>query len=260
MNQNELLLNCIYREIFNGKGSGFKVELSPILTKYEVYEWQRISSAVNSNELIWTLSEQSPSRQIYSKMVWYQFHYDQIDTGNLPRGIILEKTSLGVVYDGRIRLPLKKRVEYMEGPQVFLTVSDDFASQIYQERYIDVGIPFRDRILSKHQEILKELTKHIVPSYCSEAMYNDYIDFFVVYKDSVYGSFGEKSFHFRTVGMRSLDSIGQMYGMALALIDTLKEYNCGWNDFHFKISEKDCCIRVDYFYSKELAEQNLKEW
>ena len=258
MNQNKLFINRIHSEILTRNGSGFTVELSPIIIKYEVYEMQCNSCAENTEDITWVLlSVKNPDAPIYSQPSLRQFHYDQINIEELPDGIILKKTSPCVLYDGRVSSKLqrrkKKKVSYKEGQRVYLTVSNEYASRIFKEVYTDIGIPFKNRLLSKHQDILNEIVKYLGTSTYEE-------NNFTVYKGSVDCSFHSDPYYFKDVYMKPLSSIGQMYGMALALIETLKEYDFEWNNYLYTISEDDGCICVDYSYSEELVANNLKDW
>lgn len=258
MTKNDDLLNSIQSEILARNGLGFKVELSPILVKYEVYEIQNISCTENSDAITWVLlSEKNPNKQMYSQPGFKRFKYDQISIEELPNGIILEKTSPCVLHDGRVASKFqrrkKKKVSYKEGQRVYLTVSNEYASRIFKEVYTDIGMPFRNKLLSKHQVILNEIVEYLGTSTYGE-------NSFTVYEGAIDCSFHSDAYYFKDVYMKPLSSIGQMYGMALALIETLKKYDFEWNNYLYTISAEDGCIHVDYSRSEELAESNLKDW
>ena len=259
MGKNEFLMSCIRNEILAQNGLGFKVELPPIRIKFETYEKQFCATSENPNGYIWVLSSlRRVGTIIPLAKRWRSCYCSEIDMDDLPQGITIEKDAPCLLCDERTeelhyRRKGKYLAAYLEGQRVFLTVSNEYASRIFKEVYANIGIPFRDRLLSKHQDILNGIVEYLGTSTYEE---ND----FTVYKGSVDCSFHSDPYYFKDVYMKPLSSIGQMYGMALALIETLKEYDFEWNNYLYTISEEDCCIRVDYSRSEELAEQNLKEW
>ena len=260
MDKNEFLMSCIRNEILAQNGLGFKVELPPIRIKFETYEKQFCAISENPNGYIWVLSSlRKPGTIIPLSARWRFIHYDEINIDILPKGVTIEKSAPCLLCDERTKdlhchkYKGKYLAAYLEGQRVYLSISNEYATRIFKELYTDIGIPFRDRLLSKHQDILNEIVEYLGTSAYEE-------DSFTVYAGAVDCSFRLDAYYFKDVYMKPLASIGQMYGMALALIETLKKYDFEWNNYLFTISEEKRCIRVDYSRSEELAEQNLKEW
>lgn len=189
---------------------------------------------------------------------------------HLPEGIRIEKIS--TIDRGR---KIRK---------VHMSVSKECSSYIFNTRYADVGIPFCNLLLSKHENLLQDIYTTIRTH-----------DFFVLSDKIHFASDGPLSFDvekiidttsywagsnhrpvYRPLGcfglsysfeeheMQPLKSVGQQYGMALAYIEICKK-NHPEMKYHSEIAE-DICGRL-YVRLSEIAEaappanpKELKEW
>ena len=208
----------------------------------------------------------------------------------LPEGVIIHKTSPVVLYDGREFVPnilsngtmmhirrLKenqlygtekngRKADYIEGRRVYITVTDEYATQLFN-KVCDSEYPFVKLLLTKYDHILKGIVKKWG---CSRRFAHE-INFKIscsaislrgAYEGDGYG-YDWDTIQFRTLGMRDLSSDEQLYGMAIAIIDTIKAENSELSQAVYKIKrEKEtvyvCGIVPDLIKVETAAE--LKEW
>ena len=197
MEKNEFLMSCIRNEILAQNGLGFKVELPPIRIKFETYEKQFCATPENPNKYIWVLSSlQKKGTIIPVAGRWQSCYCDEIDIDVLPQGITIEKAAPCLLCDQRTeelhcnKYKGKYLAAYLEGQRVYLSVSNEYASRIFKELYTDIGIPFRDRLLTKHQDILNEIVEYLGTSAYEE-------NSFTVYKGAVDCSFHSDAYYFK---------------------------------------------------------------
>lgn len=176
-----------------------------------------------------------------------------------------------MLLDERLVKSRRKTAKYVEGHRVFLTVSSKYALNIFKEVYTDEGLTFCSRIMEKHKLVLNKIATHIDNywrsynnfSVSSDGVFNHDTDIDVFpddYEENHCNVF------FRELQMKSLDSVGHRYGMALAIIEKLKSLHWSWNNYIFTISREISekfnfdNIVVRFCESPELAKQNLKDW
>ena len=102
-------------------------------------------------------------------------------------------------------------------------MSDEYASQVYREKFTDIGLPFRDRLLAKHSDLLRKILE--------ETFNRSHYTYLRVFEDGVNGDEIYRCFFFSQLNMMSLNSVGEIYGMALALVEIIKkDYPRFWDN------------------------------
>ena len=266
----EELLGRIQDEILKRAGKGFTLETNAEVTKYETYKRKApsiISCFVSDGNWIWKFYRADTNKKYISKFqrrIDDALNYDRIDCVDwavdispeiekqLPKGVIIHKTSPVVLYDGRDFVPniLSKgpmvhirrleegqryktekdgrKADYIEGRRVYLTVTDEYAAQLFNE-VCNSKYPFINLLLTEYPHILKEIVK----TWGRSHIFTDEIYFKISYSAiSLRGAYeGDgcgydwDTIRFKTFGMRDLNSDEQLYGMAVAIIDTVKTEN-----------------------------------
>lgn len=268
---NKILMDLIECEVLKREGVGFKVELFPLITKREKYV-KKISEPSNPDEYIWEL-ESSKSLGSYGKPDW-EIELDNILVDKLPQGIIIEQTIPAVLLDERLVKSRRKTATYIEGHRVFLKVSNEYASESFKQIYTDIGLPFRDRLLEKYGHILNKVVFYIDNywcsynrfSVCSHDVFNydshawDVWLFHDTFCDN-WENEEENYFEvcFKDFQMKPLSSVGQMYGMALAIIEKLKWSNYSWNNCIFTVS-REISRKDNYDNIVVEFHKNLQDW
>ena len=211
------LMARIKCEIFNRQGSGFTVELLPDIDDVTIYKY---SERVFNGNKYW---KKDPNCRYGSTPPndWYIRMPLAIQMA-LPKEIKIHRSLPTVIEDTRETAKLispKAKAHKITGRKVYLTVSDNYAAKVYREVYTDIGIPFRDALLTKHHELLQE----IILEMNSNNLDNP--KSFKVSTDSIGYYYGSEDYYivFERKGMKPLASTGQMYGMALALIEVVKK-------------------------------------
>ena len=224
-NSNNIVYNALMRvvdcEIINHKGAGFTVEIAPTITKQIKYV-SRNASLFGWN-LIWSPCEKN-TRGVFvteglPKPKYPRCHAPREVETMLPNGIQIIRKPVQTLQDDRVLYSPLSKVDqyayYTEGQQNYLSVSDEFAAKFFKEKYTDIGYPFRDQLLSKYSDLLRKIVLFMVDQHYS-------FDFRVSAEyigDSIF------PFRFKDLNMVPLNSTGQLYGMTLALIETLKNHN-----------------------------------
>ena len=128
---------------------------------------------------------------------------------------------------------------YIEGNRVYLTVSDDYANRIFNAT-CNSEYPFRNYLLEKHDQVLRDIALKIE---CSR-----YGMFEEIFRISRYGvdirgsyegdgcGYNWDTISFEEFGLTNLKTYEQLYGMAIALIDTKKKLDPEWTKASFSIS------------------------
>lgn len=231
------LLSVIECEVAVHEGSGFTWEVSPIITTDRVYrahekwfgkaglEWKENRGekcpsyfAINHNTVLPAYATTNHTVDLETTGIdWKQA---------LPAGISVQMTPPLVLRDDTVlRKPngYQDRAYYLAGKRVYLTVTDEYAARVFREVYTDIGLPFRDLLLAKHHQILKKiaLSFNLLLSHRKEDL-----ELRVRFEGVCVGS---KYFEFKDFGMQPLDTRGQLYGMLLAIIETLNNEYPEWS-------------------------------
>ena len=225
-------LGCIEDEILKRQGSGFTVELYPKVTS-AVY-FTAVSTLFGAKDYKWHLpfihdvTEETVSKLLINKVDWSCYLSRDVER-NLPKEIIVKKTLPTVILDQRMhRDPnhYNDTAYFIEGQRVYLTVPDDYAAKIFSEKYTNIGLPFCDILLSEHSIVLQEIVGHFL------SPYGETHDRFLVTANGIarnnYSFCGDDDprdyFTFEKMGMLPLNSTGQVYGMAVAIVETIKKH------------------------------------
>ena len=158
-------------------------------------------------------------------------------------------------------IKINKSFSFATGYGECLTVPDNYAAKVYQEVYADIGIPFRDTLLTKHRELLKEIISSLFSIHSVE---RNTVKWIIGY-NGIVQLHPEECVSFEAKGMQKLQTEGQLYGMALALAEIIKEYFDAFLSNHtIKISAGRLCyhnvdeIQIEFAYIKQ--EPKLTEW
>lgn len=201
-----------------------------------------------------------------SNNVDLDFSISQDIENKLPRGITISKTLPVVLHDTRDfyesvgtapchkdtlkDFQLKymhpiKHPEYIEGRRVYLTVTDEYASRIFEEKCCR-ELAFRDILLTKYENILKEIANYFL-SYCHIPRLTFTVGYsgIGVWWNSGDYTYGGRGFSFKDWEMRNLNSYVELYGMAFALIETVKTIDPNWNHADFILYEREATINID---------------
>ena len=128
--------------------------------------------------------------------------------------------------------------------KIVIIVPGEYAARIYKEKFTDVVTSFKDTLLTKHRETLSRIAQFAVRT----------PDIIIVSEEGLRRDFHEERLWFEDLGMLSLDSIGQVYGMALAIIEYANspatiEFNDIYNE----------SVRIKFSPPKKESKK-LKEW
>lgn len=254
------LIEC---EVLKREGVGFTVELFPLIIKREKYV-KKPSTTSNPDEYIWEWESSKPFGS-YGEPDW-DIKLDHISVDELPQGIIIEQTIPVVLLDERLVTSRRKTAEYIEGRRVFLKVSNEYASETFKQIYTDIGLPFRDRLLENYNHILRKIIVSINDDCCGRKFsvnfekisYDAKCEYYDEY-DGLESYIGSDDIYFSEFYMKPLGSVGQMYGMALAIIEKLKDSYFSFCNSIFtisrEISQKDNYDNIVVEFHK-----NLQDW
>lgn len=189
---------------FEGQSFSFEIE---IVTKSILYDY-------NANSLFprWKKGPQTSYKERF-------IQFDQA-VNQMPNGFTFTKQYL-VLKDGRDRLLSFGRVE--EGYKITCNVDSMLSYKIY-DSYAKIAIPFKEKLLRNHYELLQKLhysdflNKIDPPEVCSPSSGRIITRGFQVLPNGISGM-GESIRHFSDFGMANLKNTGECYGMALALIE-----------------------------------------
>lgn len=211
------LMRHIKSEILRRQGSGFTVELAPEIRDITTYKY---AEKPFSGNRYWK-KDMSPLGHYSGSLPGdWPIKLTPVLKRALPKEIEVIQSPPTLLVDTRNTEKLTtiaSSAYKVTGCRVHLTVPDNYAAKVYREVYTDIGIPFRDTLLTKHRELLLEIISKDLREPCSFYMTFNLMAFYIGYDDYYYLTFESK-------GMQPLTSIGQMYGMALALIESIKEY------------------------------------
>lgn len=129
------------------------------------------------------------------------------------------------------------------GLRLIINVPEHYATEIYNARYGNIGIPFKERLLTHHRPLMERLTTYDDRRYWTHhteeslkadmaRIYTTESTIFVCVNgisryspnDPEFVDYGRTDLGiiFSDYGMSDLDGVGQCYGMALTLIEILK--------------------------------------
>lgn len=161
--------------------------------------------------------------------------------------------------------------DYKSGYRLTVHVSEYFSRSIYTALYSN-AFAFRDKLLNSHRELLYEIGKYgsfsLIETYrLTSTKLSFFVDFTGVWKSEPC-SYGKDQYEdnignrFFTYDMANLSSIGECYGMALALVEV---YMPEWIKHGYKLNvefyearKAKNCIGVSYWVTPE--EPVLKAW
>lgn len=290
------IVERVEKTVLQYNGKGFTIEVLPEITTHKTYKGYvpLLNSAKYAYRPDWFRSAtyRGTSLEIAShlfKIDWNAVISKEVDISynSLPKGIAINKAPKSTLLDDRDtshnHLGVSSHADYMEGHRMTISVSDEYAAKIFKEVYADVGFPFRDLLLTKYGHILNK-----VANVLHDKSYYFTDDFAVKYGAGFFvddshagatsgGLTGFETLHyepelsviFTEFDMKPLASWGQKYGMALAIIETLKNKHPKYRNAIFYISHKfDCYIDrlpiiVDYRIPQQpIAEgpQELNDW
>ena len=265
------IIDYVQKEVLSHNGRGFTIQICPEITKHEIYRsytplfgkakhaykfdlWGDTNGFTSIGYLICT-GYPSEWKAVISQSIE--------KTGDtLPNGVAIEKEPRTILLDERETGRSKEgsRVaggyHYLEGRRVYISVSDEYAARIFKEVYTETGFPFRDLLLTKHEHILQEIASKIPnPEYHGKVFFvdNDCVGIGEGYRydaDFPHVTGRNKCYvdaiFFEKLGMKSLESIGQKYGMALATIETIKNNYPELRNAIFSLKYTENTIQVDY--------------
>lgn len=129
------------------------------------------------------------------------------------------------------------------GLRLIINVPEHYATEIYKARYGNIGIPFKERLLTHHRPLMERLTTYDNRRYLTHhteeslkadmaRIYTTESTIFVCVNgisryspnDPEFVDYGrtDLGIMFSDYGMSDLDGVSQCYGMALTLIEILK--------------------------------------
>ena len=231
------IMQCIKSESLRRKGSGFTVELYPDMIGSTMYVG---ATKPFTDKKYWKFSsintaENTPDDHPLDAELKWGFHLTLALEIALRKDFEINRSLPTLIVDQReTREPRKGEKAYqITGRRVQLSVPDSYAIKVYLEEYADIGLPFRDTLLTKHRELLKELIldrQLYFQSYDkSELHCNAKLE---VFRDRIYNTYRENCCCFERYGMQPLHSYGQVYGMALAVVEILREVYPEFLDTH----------------------------
>ena len=258
------VMRCIRGEILRHQGSGFTVELAPDVRGVTCYECAERPFSGN---------------RYWKKSMYHGFGFAPCDYNirltpaverALPKEVEVKKSLPTLIQDTRYtKRPTSPtdKARRLTGCRIHLTVPDDYAAKVYREVYTDIGIPFRDTLLTKHSELLHWIASSVEHHTDNRDRHTP--SPFIIISDGIDFVHYELGCSFKNLGMQPLNSEGQMYGMVLAIIQVLRESHPEILRNHTiemdclgpkqgNISESDH-IRVKFNYI-ESPKQELKEW
>lgn len=218
----------------------------------------------------------------------------------LPKGVIVNRTLPVVLYDGRDYVPNilsegpmvhirrleeerkryghvitstkekeGRKADYIEGRRVFLSVTDEYALQLFNE-VCDSRYPFRKLLLSTYDQILKEIALtwgYPLYGYSPKSELHFEISYSKIFLRNTYEGDGMgyngHTIWFKTLGMRDLNSYEQLYGMAIAIIDTIKAKYSELDQVMYTIEHDKDSVRVHGVMPAQSVVKTadaLKEW
>lgn len=255
-------MGIIENEILKRQGSGFTVELYPEVISAMRYEGvSRLFSDKNKWQL--PVLDHDLDEHTITNVLMYKVDLScrlrhEVER-NLPKEIVVEKSFPTVILDEReYKDPNRTgaKAYRIVGRRVYVTVPNDYASKIFRDTYINIGLPFRDVLLTQHSKILNEIvgftgtyrftvTTHGITrgnfSFCGEDDPRDYLTF-------------EK------LGMLPLNSNGQMYGMAMAIVETIKKQIPSMRDCILEMKRGTNNGIEVWLRGKQEEPKELKEW
>ena len=211
-------MKCIKSEILRHQGSGFTVELTPDIRSVTCYECAERPFSGN---------------RYWKKSMYHGFGFAPCDWDisltpaverALPKEIEVKQSLPTLIQDTRYTKKPTSPTDTalrLTGCRIHLTVPDDYAAKVYREVYTDMGIPFRDTLLTKHSELLQQITSDV--EHHMENRDSHTPQSFTISSKGIDFAHDECFHSFEHLGMQPLKSEGQMYGMALAIIQKLSE-------------------------------------
>lgn len=265
----KVLLKRIEAEVFSRNGSGFTWEISPeIIVTRDFTSLEKWFSKKGENPFYWKLHRTTRGGRYHlidvskdvDKLLWIAEEIEK----ELPDGVFIEKTSPCILID---QTSLREPTHYhdhairTEGRRLYLTVTDEYATRVFREVYTDIGLPFRNLLLTKYRELLRE----IILEDLGYGKKSDLTHTSITINPNAICVWERSDSNivtaFNTKGMQPLASTGQIYGMTLALIETLKECNPEFlsrRTIHmYSYSEY---IEVCFPVSIKEPPKKLKEW
>lgn len=226
---NGYFTNAIYDGALNNKGKAFTI-VRDYRTEETAYE--RVKGGFFSKSDYWKKSK-------YGN---YTF-YPDIDSHckSIPKECSYFRESV-VISDSRNSSMSNKAIK-VTGYRLTINVPEYYSSEIYETKYANIGVPFKEKLLAQHHLLMERLTiyddrrylmHHIEESMKAEMarIYATESTIFVCVNgisrhspnDSEFVDYGriDLGIMFSDYAMPDLDGIAQCYGMALAIIEILK--------------------------------------
>lgn len=309
------LLDKIQEEVLKRAGKGFTIEVNAEITKYDVYT-RKSPPFWSEGEWAWKLYQSKTDEKYLSEFqrniddIYYYDRVERVDMdvsisreveNQLPKGIVIRKTSSMVLYDGRdyflktlqngvekyihirrleeerkkhgqkLTLTEEKkgrRTNYIEGRRVYITVTDEYAARVFNE-VCDSKYTFRNLLLSKYDHILTEIAStwgYPLHGYSPKKELHFEVSSSKVRLRGMYVAdmgYDWSIICFKDFGMRDLTSHEQLYGMAIAVIDTLKAKHLELDQVMYTIkSSKDTVCVHGLMPPPPVVEDStvLQEW
>ena len=263
----DYILAIVHINIFNHKGSGFALEANPEITKVRRFKpYDKFFD--KDGETIWKECFFGESLKNYKPGIYGSDLNVSIDDNiakALPKGVFIKKTEPVILRDETTwnRPTYNYGAHRVEGKRVYVTVTDEYAARFYKETYINVGLPFWDKLFNKYNHILTTITSSINPvllRFKSETK-------FIILPDEIHVSGNligpldsVRYIEFAKLGMEPSSSAGYIYGMALALVETLKKTFPEWSNTEFVIHYKDSGLQIDMVPPPKETPPKLKPW
>ena len=205
----------------------------------------------------------------YNNLVQFQKAFQQYKKHlslSLEYGCLVdERTSSG---------PIAKS---QHGYVAVINVPEEYSQEIYKT-YAQAAMPFRDRLLAQHKQLLIQMTNSLIDAEPGTPNGEWILGCVFVSPDSIYNQHHDRDDVFRRhiktfadFGMSPLVSVQQCYGVALALMEI---YQTGWAQFgvpkleisvdhgenHSYINDEFIAIKLQYSVKREKPEVQLNPW
>ena len=157
-----------------------------------------------------------------------------------------------------------------KGYIVTVTVSEAYASEWYK-KHLAAGLPFRDKLLSEHKELVKKMAGFntgynfswhnphfsFSPNSCESSVQRFYVTTIGI-GDSWALDVDAHGYYFANYGMRHLNDMSECYGFALAIIEIYRPVWEQYGTLDIKMKHQGEAIGVE---AKVIREKpTLKQW
>lgn len=281
------IIDYVEKLVLQYHGKGFDVQIFPEITINKKFNGHvhLFSKKYSYRPAVFIGTEYASSEQILSTDLCIEYNavIAKGAESKLPAGITIKKSAPTVLLDERIKEDWKPNMSfdheganYAEGRRVYISVSDDYAAKVFKETYETPGVKFKNVLLTKYKDIILEMTSLIQQFYTSQFFVDDnYVGWSsgIACKTSRYINTNHydigEAISFDKFEMKPLESLGQKYGMILAIIEMLKNSNPKYKNadyrmlYGFYCCGNSKCIKVDIQFLQEVKVETpkiLNDW